>query len=113
MRAYLSAAAIALATPALCDAVNLTHGAAGGDTAELEMHSSVFAVLTYHNTVLQHSTTGDWPLVADNLTCNIRIVIGDAEKVWVTCDEGWTVEPEYAEVPDGETFEFHVSLQAM
>lgn len=97
------------ATPAIAAPVNLTNVDIPGDTAVLEMESAFVGVLTYHNTARQRSAPGEWIIAADNVSCTLSIVVGDAETATVKCDEGWIVEPERAEVPDGESFHFIVT----
>lgn len=103
----------ALALPVAADPVTLSIYAVEGDTAAIEMEGAWFGVLTYDNNAAQHSQTGSWPVSAESLTCHIHIVVGDAEKARVTCPEGWSVSPDNAEVPDGETAQFILTYQGM
>jgi hypothetical protein len=103
----LALAAI-LVTSAQAEPVNLTNANIEGDKAELRMESPTMGVLTYHNTAQQRSANGTWEVASDSVLCLLNITVADAETASVQCAEGWTVEPETAEVPDGETFHFIV-----
>jgi hypothetical protein len=105
----LALAAALAATTAQAEPVNLTNANIEGDKAELRMESATMGVLTYSNTALQRSANGTWEVASDSVLCLLTITVADAETATVQCAEGWTVEPETAEVPDGEVFHFIVT----
>ena len=98
-----------LATSAQAEPVNLTNANIEGDKAELHMESTAMGVLTYSNTALQRSANGTWEIASDQVLCLLTITVADAETASVECADGWTVEPQTAEVPDGEVFHFIVT----
>ena len=102
-------AAILAATTAQAEPVNLTNANIEGDKATLTMESTSIGVLTYSNTALQRSANGTWEIASDQVLCLLTITVADAETASVECAEGWTVEPQTAEVPDGEVFHFIVT----
>lgn len=105
-------AAILAATSAQAGPVNLTDAPVEGDKAELHMESTAMGVLTYSNTAEQRSANGTWEVYSDEVLCLLTIIAkgGGPETASVECAEGWQVEPESAEVPDGEVFHFVVSF---
>jgi hypothetical protein len=105
----LALAAILAATSAQAEQVNLTNAGIEGDKAELHMESRAMGVLTYSNTALQRSANGTWEVASDDVLCLLTITVAAAETASVECAEGWIVEPERAEVPDGEVFHFIVT----
>lgn len=92
----------------------LKNGLFGGDTASLHMDGAYSGVLTYHNSEAQSSATGTWPIASDVVTCSITIIAKGAapETASVKCGDGWVVEPETADVPDGQGFDFALMYQA-
>lgn len=108
----LALAVAIAATSAQAEQVNLTNAPVEGDKAELHMESRAMGVLTYSNTALQRSANGTWEVASDDVLCLLTIVAkgGGPETASVECGEGWQVEPESAEVPDGEVFHFVVSF---
>lgn len=107
----LALAAILAATCAQAEPVNLTNAPIEGDKAEIVMESRALGVLSYSNTALQRSASGTWEVASDEVLCLLTIEAkgGGPEVASVECAEGWTVEPERAEVPDGEVFHFIVT----
>jgi hypothetical protein len=107
----LALAAILAATSANAGPVNLTDAPIEGDKAELHMEGTAMGVLTYSNTALQRSANGTWEVASDQVLCLLTIVAkgGGPETASVECAEGWQVEPQSAEVPDGEVFHFIVT----
>lgn len=103
------ALAAILATSAQAEPVNLNNHDFDGDKAELRMESATMGVLTYSNTALQRSANGTWEIASDQVLCLLTITVADAETASVQCAEGWIVEPQTAEVPDGEAFHFIVT----
>lgn len=109
----LALAAILAATSAQAEPVNLTDAPVEGDKAELHMEGTAMGVLTYSNTAEQRSANGTWEVASDEVLCLLTIIAkgGGPETASVECAEGWQVEPESADVPDGEVFHFVVSWQ--
>ena len=107
----LALAAILAATSAQAEPVNLTDAPFDGDKAELHMESRAMGVLTYSNTAEQRSANGTWEVASDEVLCLLTIIAkgGGPETAIVECAEGWQVEPERADVPDGEVFHFVVT----
>lgn len=106
--------AMLMASVARAEPANLTNGSFGGDTASLRMDGAYSGVLTYRNSELQSSATGTWPVSSGVVTCNISITAKAAspEIARVECGDGWIVEPETADVPDGQSFDFVLMYQA-
>ena len=106
--------AMLMASAAHAEPETLTNGSFGGDTASLHMDGAYSGVLTYHNSEMQSSATGTWPIASDVVTCSITIIAKGAapETASVECGDGWIVEPETADVPDGQGFDFVLMYQA-
>lgn len=112
MRSAIIAAIMVSAAHA--EPTELRNGAFGGDTASLHIGGAYSGVLTYHNSEQQSSASGTWPIVSDVVTCSITIIAKGAapETASVECGDGWVVEPETADVPDGQGFDFVLMYQA-
>lgn len=106
--------AMLMASAAHAEPETLRNGLFGGDTASLHMDGAHSGVLTYHNSEAQSSATGTWPIESDVVTYSITIIAKGAapETASVKCGDGWLVEPETADVPDGQGFDFVLMYQA-
>jgi hypothetical protein len=95
----------------MAETVTAKAGRVYGDQMSLSMESAAAGVLTYHNSGSQVSVSGTWPITSGPVNCAAFVTIGNAEHVAVTCESPYAADPARADIPDGEAFDFIVTLQ--